>query len=182
MRFLIADILTVIQALLALAAVGYIVWLTYLFAVPGYAEGPPYVPTKASAAAAMLSLLGASQGETVIDLGSGDGRLLIAAAKTGCRAVGYELNLPLVLWSRLTALRQGVGRSVRVRWGNFWKADLSRADVVMVFGFSTMMERLGGKFAAELRPGARIICERYALPGWTPLAERDGIYLYKKEG
>lgn len=182
MRLLVADILLIVQAVLALAAVGLIVWLTYLFAVPGYADGPPYVPTKAEVAAVMLELLGPSEGRTVMDLGSGDGRLLIAAARAGCRAVGYELNLPLVFWSRFRAWRSGLGRRVTVRWANFWKADLSSVDVVMIFGFSTMMDRLARKFSDELRPGCSVICERYRLPGWRPVAERAGVYLYRKDG
>lgn len=181
MRLLIADILTVIQALLALAAVIYIVWLTYLLALPGLADGPPYVRTKAAVAAAMMELLGPSAGQTIVDLGSGDGRLLLAAADAGCNAVGYELNLPLVLWSRFHVWRKGLSKVIDVRWANLWKADLSGADVVMVFGFSTMMERLGRKFTDELKPGARIVCERYRIPGWREVAERGGAYLYKKE-
>ena len=180
MRFVIADILIALQALLLLAAVGYVVWITYLFAIPAYAGGPPYVPTKRAVMDAMLELVGTGEGRTFMDLGSGDGRVLFEAARKGWRAVGYELNLPLVLWSRGAAWGYGLGRRVTVRWANLWKADLSSADVVMVFGFSTMMERLAAKFSAELRPGARIVCERYRLPGWREIAARGDVFVYEK--
>jgi len=181
MTDIIVTVLVVFQGLLLVAAAFMIAWLTYLIAVPGLAGGPPFVTTKDAQAGTMAALAGLRPGETIVDLGSGDGRLLVAAAKAGCLAVGYEINVFLVLWSRFSAMRHGVSRRVRVRWGNFWKADLSRADVVMVFGFDGIMERLGSKFAAELRPGARVVAHRYPLPGWRPIAEEGRVFLYRKE-
>ena len=174
-------ILTVLQGLLLVAAVLMVAWLTYLIGVPGLGGGPPVVATKEAQAGTMAALAALRPGETLVDLGSGDGRLLIAAARAGCEAVGYEINPFLVMWSRFSAWRSGVSRLVRVRWGNFWNADLSRADVVMVFGFAGIMERLGRKFSAELSPGARIVAHRYPLPGWRTAAESDRVYLYRKE-
>ncbi|HTK05411.1 MAG TPA: 50S ribosomal protein L11 methyltransferase [Candidatus Eisenbacteria bacterium] len=181
MAGLIVTIITVIQGLLLVAAALMVSWLAFLIAAPGYADGPPFVATKREQAEIMAGFAALRPGETVVDLGSGDGRLLIAAARSGCAAVGYEINPFLVLWTRFKARRNGVSRLVRVHCANFWKADLSAADVVMVFGFAGIMERLGRKFADELKPGARIVAHRYPLPGWRTAAEADRVYLYRKE-
>lgn len=80
-----------------------------------------------------------------IDLGSGDGRLVIAAAQKGYRAVGYELNWVLVAASYVNALRAGVLEKVSFRNDDFWSADLSNVDVVSCFGVQSIMKRLFDK-------------------------------------
>jgi len=174
--------LRVFQACLLLAAAGLVLWLICLIALPGLFSGPPFVGTGPESLRTMIALARLRPNELVIDLGSGDGRLLLAAARSGCRAVGYEMNPFLVLSSRLAISRQGLQRRVRVVWGDFWKAELKDADVVTVFGFSTIMGRLAAKFSAELKPGARVVSERYRLAGWPITEQVDGVFLYVKGG
>ncbi|MEY4744867.1 MAG: hypothetical protein RL272_812 [Candidatus Parcubacteria bacterium] len=181
MTAFVLGILTVIKALLLVAACFYVLWLYYLIAAPGFADGPPYVGSKPDVVAAMAALAAFRPGETVVDLGSGDGRLIIAAAKAGCTAVGYEINPFLVLRTRLALRRLGLADRARILRRDFWRADLSGADVVMIFGFSTIMERLQRKFAAELKPGARVVSSRYRLPDWKPEEERDRVFLYRHD-
>lgn len=171
-------VLELFKAVMLVAAGGIIVWLAFL-AVPGLVGGAPYVGSKKRQLDAMMRLAAIRPGELLIDLGSGDGRILAAAAKAGGTAFGYEINLFLVWYARLKLWRQGLRGRVRVRWGNFWRADLSKADVVAVFGFSTVMENLAHKLDAELKPGARVVSVRYVLPGRIPEASADGVYLYK---
>jgi len=172
--------LRVFQALLLAAAVLVVIWLVFL-SLPGLMRGAPFVGTRPESLKAMLDLAVLRSGETVVDLGSGDGRLLFAAARAGCRAVGYEINLFLVWSSRWRAWRLGLSPRVTVRWGSFWKARLDEADVVLVFGFSNIMADLAKKLADELRPGARVVSLRYELSAW-PAAGRSGearLYLKK---
>lgn len=180
MTAVIVAILSVIKALLLVAAGLYVLWLFFIVAAPGYMEGPPYVGSKPDAVAAMAALVDFRPGETFVDLGAGDGRLLIAAAEAGCVAVGYEINPFLVLRTIVAARRHGVSDRVRARWGDFWKADLSGADVVAIFGFSTIMDRLRRKCEAELKPGARVASCRYRIPEWQPSSERGGVFLYRR--
>ena len=174
--------LRIFQAFLLLAAAGVILWLVCLIALPGLFNGPPFVGTGPGNLRAMMDLARLRPDELLIDLGSGDGRLLIAAARAGCRAVGYEMNPFLVLSSRLAVRRLGLQRRVRVVWGDFWQADLGTADVVTVFGFSTIMERLAAKFSAELKPGARVVSARYRLAGWPVAGQSGEVFLYVKGG
>lgn len=180
MTAVIVAILSVIKALLLVAAGLYVLWLFFIVAAPGYMEGPPFVGSKPDAVGAMAGLAAFGPGETFVDLGAGDGRLLVVAAKAGCDAVGYEINPFLVLRSVVAARRHGLSDRVRARWADFWKADLSGADVVAIFGFSTIMDRFRRKCEAELKPGARVISFRYRVPGWVPSDERGGVFLYRR--
>ncbi len=169
--------LQVVQALLAALAGAFLLWLIFL-GLPAVFNGPPYVGSQPAKVAVMLKLADLMSGETVVDLGSGDGRLLLAAARLGCRAVGYEINLFLVWFTRLQALAGRLRGRVDVRWSDFWRADLSEADVVFVYGFSDLMEKIRNKLRNELKPGARVVSLRYELPGWTPREEADGVRSY----
>ncbi len=176
----IVAILGVIKALLLVTAGLYVLWLFFIVAAPGYMEGPPYVGSKPEAIAAMAETAAFARGESFVDLGSGDGRLLFAAAKAGCAATGYEINPFLVLATAVRARRLGLAGRVRVRWKDFWKADLSGADVVAIFGFTTVMDRFRRKCEAELKPGARVVSFRYPVPGWEPAAARGEVFLYRR--
>ncbi|HSD12120.1 MAG TPA: hypothetical protein VLC10_01050, partial [Patescibacteria group bacterium] len=113
MTAVILAILSVIKALLLVAAGLYVLWLFFIVAAPGYMEGPPFVGSKPAALAAMTALGALKEGETFVDLGAGDGRLLIAAARAGCRAAGYEINPFLVLRTIVAARRFGLSERVR---------------------------------------------------------------------
>lgn len=171
--------LLIIQALLALAGIGLMLWLIFLI-LPAFFGGPPFVGTSPERVQQMMALAQLAPGERVIDLGSGDGRLLLAAAKAGAEAVGYELNPFLVWWSRRQARQAGVAPQVRVHWGNFWSANLNSAEVIMIFGFSTIMAKLSQKLASELKPGSRVISYRYELPGWKLEGQVGHVYQYRK--
>jgi SAM-dependent methyltransferase len=172
-------VMQVIQALLLFGAFLMVLWLIQL-AVPGLMDGAPFVGSQPDRQKKMIDLLALKPGETVLDLGSGDGRLLVAAAERGCHVIGYEANLFLVWYSRLWLWRRGFGSRSAIHWGDFWRADWSAADAVMLYGFPTIMARLEKKFAAELKPGARIVSATFQLPTWPPTATAGDVFLYKK--
>lgn len=130
---------------------------------------------------AMLQMANLAPGETLYDLGAGDGRVILTAAREfGARAVGIEID---PLRAALCNWRIRLGRlqdRVRVERANFFDVDLSNADVVTFYLSQAAADRLKDKFERELRPGARVVSHRRPVPGWRPAAvdERRGLYVY----
>lgn len=128
-----------------------------------------YLPTPQPVVEAMLRLAGVSRADVVYDLGSGDGRVPIAAARGhGARSVGIELDGRLVERARCHAREAGVERLVEFRQEDLFGADLRGATVVTLFLFPDMNRRLAPKLRAELRSGTRIVSHRFALGDWPP--------------
>ncbi|MQA29613.1 MAG: methyltransferase domain-containing protein [Luteitalea sp.] len=132
---------------------------------------------------AMLELAQVTANDTVFDLGSGDGRLVILAAqKYGARGVGVELQPRLVELSRAVAEEGGVADRVRFIAGDLFDADISDATVVVLWLSQTVNTRLAPKLKRELRPGTRIVSHQFPIEGWTPKAivraDYDGTDLF----
>jgi SAM-dependent methyltransferase len=145
----------------------------------------PYVPMRRRELKRLLSLAKISAGDRVVDLGSGDGKLVLAAAEAGAQAIGVERQ-PLLVWgSRVRAHLRGLdGRATFVR-GNLFAYDLREADIVCCYLMPKAMARLQEKFERELKPGARVLSNAFSIPGWEPATvDRDGktapIFLYIK--
>jgi len=132
--------------------------------------GPdPYVPTPPSVVARMLELARVKPGELVIDLGSGDGRLVIAAAKThGARGVGFEIDKSLIREAEEGAREAGVADRVRFEARDLFEADLSSADVLTLYLLPVTNEKLRPKILAEMRPGTRVVAHQFHLGDWAP--------------
>jgi len=127
-----------------------------------------FVPTPNDVAVRMLELAGVTKDDCVYDLGSGDGRIVIAAAKKfGAKGVGVEIEEELVLHSRNCAKEAGVESRVEFIAGDLFAADVSKADVVALYVTPEMLERLLPKLE-KLKPGSRIVCHHFALPGVVP--------------
>lgn len=129
----------------------------------------PYVPATTAQVKNVMSALRNKHGK-VVDLGSGDGRIVIEAAKNGFLAEGVELNFWLVLYSRWSAWQQGVNDRTRFLRQDLWKVDLSTYNNVVIFGIQEMMEELERKADRELSPTASIIACRFPLPNRMPTA------------
>ena len=130
----------------------------------------PYVPTPWHVVERMLVEADVTEDDVVFDLGSGDGRILLRAAKDrGARGVGYEINPDLVEEARSAVTAAGVSDQVEIRQGDIFDADLSRATVVTLFLTTSAHRRLRPKLLQELRPGTRIACYKWEIPGWNPL-------------
>ena len=129
----------------------------------------PFVPTPWHVIDRMLMEAGVTEDDVVFDLGSGTGRFLLRAAKDlGARGAGYEINPDLVEEARSAVDAAGVSDQVEIRQGDMFEADLSQATVVTLFLTSAAQRRLGPKLLAELRPGTRIACYKWEIPGWNP--------------
>jgi len=126
-----------------------------------------WVPTGAAMVEKMLDHAKVTPQDFVIDLGSGDGRTIIAAAKRGARGLGVEFNADLVEYSRKQAAAAGVGDKASFEQGDMYAADISKATVLVLFLLPSNIEKLVPKFL-ELPPGTRIVANTFWAPGWTP--------------
>ncbi len=132
----------------------------------------PFVPTPIPVARKMLELAGAGPGDTLYDLGCGDGRIAILAAKDfGVdRAVCVELREDLAERALEEAKRQGVADRVEVRREDMFRADISDATIVTLFLLTSVNNELAPKLRRELKPGTRIVSHEFQITGWKPLA------------
>jgi precorrin-6B methylase 2 len=129
----------------------------------------PFITTPDEVVHRMLELAETRPGDLVVDLGSGDGRIVIAAAqKFGARGLGIELDAALVAKSRDNALRAGVAGRTSFVQGDVLAADLSAASVVTVYLLPGLINRLQPRFLEHLPPGTRIVSHAFAMTGWKP--------------
>lgn len=130
----------------------------------------PFIPTPDDVVERMLALARVTKDDVVFDLGSGDGRIPIAAArKYGARGVGIELDPKLVDISRAAAKAAGVDRLVEFRVGDVFTSDLSSATVVTLYLLSSANQALRPKLQKELKPGARVVSHAFSMgTGWAP--------------
>jgi ubiquinone/menaquinone biosynthesis C-methylase UbiE len=131
----------------------------------------PFVQTPVEVAKKMLDISQIRSGEILYDLGCGDGRLIILAAKElGAKATGIELREDLIERARTEIKRLNLEGKVNVIQGNFFDVPISDADVVTLYLTSSANERLRPKLEAELKRGARVISHDFKVPGWKPSA------------
>lgn len=172
-------LLTVLGLLLLASSLGT-VWIVWLL-LPILSGGGPYIPSQMDRVAEMIRVAKLTSTDVAIDLGSGDGRIVIAAARAGARGIGYEIHLGLVWLSRLNALRAGVAPRTAFLCRSMWKADLSTVTVVFLYQIPYAMRSIGEKLRKELPPGARIVSNAFLLTGWEPVREENGVRVYEKK-
>jgi hypothetical protein len=163
---------------LLVVAVG--VYLVFFVFFP-LGRGAIYDPSSSEETRQMAELADIRAGEKAADLGSGDGRVVIALAMKGAEAHGYEVNPVLVVISRRNIRRLGLSGRAFIHWGNFWRRSLSRYNLVTVFQVGFVMARLEAKLKRELPPGARIVSHYWRFPGLRPERTNGSIYRYRIE-
>jgi precorrin-6B methylase 2 len=125
-----------------------------------------WVPTPPELVEKMLDLAKVTPQDFVMDLGSGDGRNIIAAAKRGANAVGVEYNPDMVALSSRSAAAAGVGDKAKFVQGDMYAADISKANVLAIFLLPSNMLQLRSKFL-DLQPGSRIVSNTFTIQDWT---------------
>jgi len=134
----------------------------------------PFVPSPPQVVEKMLEAAGVKPGETVYDLGCGDGRILITAArKYGARGVCIELSPELAERTARQVRALGLQDRIRVIQGNLLDADLRSADVVTLYLLTSSNERLKPKLESSLRRGARVVSHDFIIPGWEATRSAD---------
>ena len=144
--------------------------------------GLPPVPTKLSRIRKALKLVNLRPNEVLYDLGSGDGRVLIIAAREfSAQAVGIEIGPVQRAFSWVNVLRNGIRDKVRIEAGNFYQANLGAADVVFVYATSKEVKKLASHLEKQMKPGSRLVSISADFPEWEPSAfdERELIFLYE---
>jgi hypothetical protein len=128
-----------------------------------------FVPTPMEVVIGMLNLAGATDRDVVYDMGSGDGRIVIAAARHyGARGVGIDIDSTLVEESRRSADTAGVGGKVEFRRGDLFEADVREATVVTLYLGRALNERLRPNLFRDLRPGSRVVSQNFDMGDWEP--------------
>ncbi len=150
--------------------------LVFLFFSLTIFLGAPYVPTPLKVVKRMIELAEPKPGETLYDLGSGDGRIIIGAAiNYNLKAVGYEINPILVYYSREKIKRLGLKSKAKAYWGNFFRKNLSDADIVLVYLLQLTNNFLEKKFISQLKPGTRIVSLSFTFKD-IPFVKADTVY------
>lgn len=139
--------------------------------------GAPYLPTLTPQVEAALELVNLKPGQVLLELGCGDGKVLIAAAQTGLHVVGYEINplLALVSWLRTRRFK----KQVRVVWGNFWTQSWPPADGIFTFLHPRFMAKLDTKITQHTNNNVKLVSFAFAVPGRSAVRQKAGVYLYQ---
>jgi SAM-dependent methyltransferase len=152
----------------------------FAVALPLLAQRPvinrlaPAVPSPQNVVEKMLEAAKLKPGETLYDLGSGDGRVLIMAAQRfGAKAVGIEISAKEVQTSQERIKTLKLDNRVQVIEGDLLNADISPADVVTIYLLTSSNDLLRPHLERSLRPGARVVCHDYPIRGWNPVAVEE---------
>ena len=156
-------------AFVARAACVLAAWLFMAAAVAQQINAGPYVPSPQSVVADMLKIAGIGPSDFVIDLGSGDGRIVLTAAKVyGARGFGVEIQDNLVKLSNEAARNEGLADRVKFIKQDLFKTDISQATILTMYLLPNTVNMLSEKLQSELKPGTRILSHDYGLSGWIP--------------
>ena len=149
--------------------------------LPSQPPDVPYVPTPQVVVDAMLELGGVKPGDVLYDLGSGDGRIVVTAAKNlGVRGVGIDINPERIQEAEANAKAAGVEQLTEFRQEDLFKADFGEATVVTMYLLPSVNNRLKPKLLNDLKPGTRIVSHAFDIEGWEPerVVEADGRTIY----
>lgn len=163
--------------------IAQVLWLIFVAIVFLFgfvvAFGAPYLPTLEARTNDAFDLLDLKKGQTLLELGCGDGRVLRAAGKRGVKSIGYELNPLLVICARIVTWRYR--RITKVRWANYWHVTLPETDAVYVFLLDRYMGRLNTKIIQEQQGSLRLVSFAFTIPDREVAAEKNGLFLYNYE-
>lgn len=152
------------------------VWLVLLFGFVVF-FGAPYLPTLKKPKQAAFELLELEPGQTLLELGSGDGTMMLAAAEKGLKVIGYELN-PLLVVISLFRTRK-YRKHVRIIWANYWWHVWPRTDGIYVFLLDRYMKKLDKKIIQNYpEQNVKLASHAFKIPDKEIFAEKDGVYLY----
>jgi precorrin-6B methylase 2 len=128
----------------------------------------PFVPTPQEVVDKMIEVAGVKKGDTVYDLGSGDGRIVITAAKKGAKAVGFEIDGDLVKESRQNIQKAGMQDLAEIRQQDILTVDLSAASVVTMYLLPDVNLKLRPNILSQLKPGSRVVSHAFDMGDWKP--------------
>ncbi len=173
-------IIFLVIVLLILLFFVFLLILLYIlfFKIQATASGAPFASTPIEIVEEMLDLAEVDEAKTVLDVGSGDGRIVCAAAARGASAVGIEIQ-PYLYWlskSRVAAKCRKKGKIIRK---NFWKYSFSKFDVATLFFIPHKMDKLAKKIKKEMKPGSVVVSYDFTFPNWKFEKKHGKVYLYR---
>jgi SAM-dependent methyltransferase len=162
--------MTVMTKFCVMIFTAWIAPIGFVSAMVDYREEIPFVPTPIEVVDRMLEIAEVQKGDIIYDLGSGDGRIVIRAAKKyGTRGVGIEMDQTLVDKARKSAQAEGVSHLVEFRVEDALAADISPATVVTLYMLPWFNAAMKPSFQKNLKPGARIVAHDFGIDGWPPV-------------
>ncbi|MBT4121198.1 MAG: class I SAM-dependent methyltransferase [Candidatus Magasanikbacteria bacterium] len=168
--------LTTVLLLTIFAIFIAVVFLYSVYSLYAIISGAPFVPTKKARLKKMIKMANLKPTDKVVDLGSGEGRITIEAAKYCAKSIGVEIN-PSLYW--ISKIKARGRKNIKFKNESLWKTDLSDFDLVFIYFIPHRMEKLAKKIKKEMKPGSRIISHAFAFPDWQYLQKDDNIYLYE---
>lgn len=155
--------------------------LVLLFVIIFYALifGAPYAPLAQNRIDTMVRLLTLRKGQKLVDLGSGDGRIVIEFAKRGIESHGYEINPVLVALSLFKIRKAGLQKKAFIHFKDFWSVNLSEFDAITLYGITHIMGRLEKKIKKECKPDVKIVTNYFRFPDLKAIRQENRVTLYK---
>ncbi len=141
-------------------------------------KGAPFLPTPLAIVKKMIDAAKLKKGEKAYDLGCGDGRIVRAAAKAGAKAVGYELSVPTCIWGWLCTIGT---RNASIRFGNFWKKNVSDADVIFCYLLTDTMGTFHKIVWPQLKLGTRVVSHTFRMKDVEPEYQDKDVVVYVKK-
>ncbi|MEK7617373.1 MAG: methyltransferase domain-containing protein [Patescibacteria group bacterium] len=142
----------------------------------------PFVPTKMDSIRKILKLAGVKKGKKFYELGSGDGRVVIEAAKLGADSYGIEQSWIRVLYSKWKAHKQNrtIVKNCQFYHGDIFKRNYKDADIIYIYLLLKGVKKLESKLKKELKKGSIVITQTYHFPNWKPYKKIGDFWLYRK--
>ena len=160
-----------------IASLNVLLCIYFGYTILAILKGAAPIPSRRATIKRMLQLSKIKPGERLLDLGSGDGRIVFAAADQGAVCTGIEIN-PFLSWISSARAKLRSGPRVEIQRGDFWKADLSSVDILTVYLVPKFMDQLKTKVKNEMTPGSRVVVAVYPFPEWVPNEQIENVFLY----
>jgi len=154
-------------------------FIVYLIYVYFFQAGAVYQPSSKKAVEKMLKMAKVGKDDVVVDLGSGDGRILIAAAKLGAKAIGYEIDPILVFQSKKRIEKTRMSHLAKVHCKSFWQADFNQATIITLYLLPRYMDKLKEALRKKLTHSILLVSNIYQLSGEKYIKKSGNIYLYR---
>jgi len=169
--------MTTFLLFILIITIGVLIFMGYN--VMALITGAPYVPVPSDGFESFVSLLSLRDGDQVIDLGAGTGRISFALTKTGAIITAVELNPILVCIGKIKVLLRGdSAKRIHFSCRNFWTVPLGSYDAIVMYCIPYQMARLSKKIQEEMRPGSRVATYGFRFPDWEPVRQMGKVYLY----
>lgn len=155
----------------------YFLTLIYVYFLFATISAAPYVSSSKARIKKMIEMIGKPLESTILELGSGDGKVVIALAKQGFNVIGIEINPVLCWFSKFRIRRLGL-KNAKIINKNFWNYDLKEVDIMTMYFIPHKMKKLAKKIKREMKPGSLIISNAFKIVDWPIQRESEGVYVY----